>query len=147
MSTTPSQEADKRSEFDFWLGRWDLTWEGGQGINHIEAILDGRVIQERFETLAQDGLKGMSVSVYDERQACWCQTWVDNQGGYLDFTGGMQGDRMILSRVADIDGKQVHQRMVWYEIRRDGFLWNWERSLDEGKSWESMWVIQYLRAG
>jgi hypothetical protein len=88
----------------------------------------------------------MSVSVYDERQACWRQTWVDNQGGYLDFSGGKQGERMILSRVAEIDGQQLHQRMVWYDIRRDGLMWNWERSPDEGETWETLWVIQYVRA-
>ena len=147
MSTKRIQDTDKRSEFDFWLGRWELTWEGGQGTNHIETILDGHVIQERFEALAQDGLKGMSLSVYDERQACWRQIWVDNQGGYLEFTGGRQGDQMILTRVADIDGQRVHQRMLWYDIRSAGFTWSWERSIDEGKSWEALWVIQYARAG
>ncbi len=146
MTPVPVQPKQNH-DFDFWLGRWELTWEGGQGTNHIEAILDGRVIQERFEAHAQKGLKGLSVSVYDEQQACWRQTWVDNQGGYLDFTGGMQGDRMILSRTAEKDGQSIHQRMVWQDIRRDGCMWHWERSTDGGKTWEAMWVIQYTRAG
>jgi hypothetical protein len=80
MSTAPTQRDERSDELNFWLGRWDLTREGGQGIHHIEAILDGRMILERFEAQAQPGLKGMSVSVQDERQGCWRQTWVDNQG-------------------------------------------------------------------
>ena len=46
----------------------------------------------------------MSVSTFDARAQQWKQTWVDNQGGYLDFTGGWQDDRMILQRDAERDG-------------------------------------------
>src|SRR4051794_21470059 len=90
-------------QFDFWLGDWDLTWgEDQRGRNVITAILDGRVIQEQFDGLAATPLRGMSVSVYDERQGRWQQTWVDNSGGYLDFTGGWADGRMVLTRPATV---------------------------------------------
>jgi hypothetical protein len=39
------------TQFDFWLGKWDCTWEeDGQGSNRIEHILDGKIIQENFES-------------------------------------------------------------------------------------------------
>lgn len=72
---------------------------------------------------------------------------VDNSGSYLDFTGGFTDGKMILSRAFQKDGKRIQQRMVYFDITPDSFKWNWERSLDEGKTWEAMWKIDYTRRG
>ena len=90
------------NQFDFWLGEWDARWgEDGKGTNHISKILDDKVVQEDFH--APD-LHGMSFSVYDPERRLWCQTWVDNNGTYLDFTGGFEDGKMILSRDAIVRG-------------------------------------------
>ena len=131
------------TQFDFWLGDWDVRWgEDGIGTNRIERILDGKVIQENF---AAPDLIGMSVSVYDAERKLWCQTWVDNNGSYLDFTGGFTGGKMILSRNAIVRGETCKQRMVWFEIRADKLEWNWERSDDGGQTWRVLWNIHYTR--
>jgi hypothetical protein len=131
------------NQFDFWLGEWNVTWgEDGNGTNHIERILDGKIIQENFT--APD-LHGMSVSSFDPERGLWCQTWVDNNGTYLDFTGKFEDAKMILSRDAIIKGQACKQRMVWYDIRENQLEWNWERSDDNGKSWRVLWQIHYTR--
>src|SRR5436305_10609839 len=85
-------------QFDFWLGTWDGTWEreGEQGaaVNAITKEHNGRVVVERFTIASPEPFAGLSVSVYDERDACWKQTWVDDSGAYLDFRGGFDGERM-----------------------------------------------------
>ena len=143
------QADDKAKQFDFWLGEWDLTWgENGRGRNVISKILDGQVIQEQFTSLPDDETPpfvGLSLSVFNARTDRWQQTWVDNQGGYLDFTGGMAGDKMILSRQAIIEGQPVQQRMVWHNIGADALDWSWERSDDGGQSWKVLWAIHYRR--
>lgn len=132
-----------QNQFDFWLGEWNVTWgEDGNGTNHIERILDGKIIQENFT--APD-LHGMSVSSFDPERGLWCQTWVDNNGTYLDFTGKFEDAKMILSRDAIIKGQACKQRMVWYDIRENQLEWNWERSDDNGKSWRVLWQIHYTR--
>ena len=135
--------------FDFWLGEWALTWgENGRGHNRISRILDGQIIQEEFTSLVADQsppFRGLSVSAYQAQADEWRQTWVDNQGGYLDFSGGMVGDKMILTRRAVIDGKAVQQRMVWYNITADSLDWSWERSDDAGQTWQALWQIHYTR--
>jgi len=131
------------TQFDFWLGEWDVTWgEDGTGTNHIERILDGKIIQENF--IAPD-LHGMSVSSYDPERQLWCQTWVDNNGTYLDFTGKFEDGRMTLSRDAIVRGEACKQRMVWHNIQGDRLEWNWERSDDGGKTWRVLWQIHYVR--
>jgi hypothetical protein len=52
---------------------------------------------------------------------------------------------MVLQRTATINGKQMLQRMVWYEIMKDSLQWNWERSEDAGKNWTVLWKIKYTR--
>jgi len=87
----------------------------------------------------------MSVSTLNARTGKWQQTWVDNQGSYLDFIGEFKDSRMVLQRRATINGKEVLQRMVWYDIIKDRLQWNWERSEDDGKTWTVVWSIKYLR--
>ena len=143
------QDDEKMKQFDFGLGDWNLTWgENGRGRNVISKILDGKVIQEQFTSLPDDDstpLIGLSLSVFNGQTDQWQQTWVDNQGSYLDFKGGMVGDKMILSRMTVIEGKPVQQRMVWDNIQTDALDWSWERSDDGGQTWNVQWAIQYRR--
>ena len=134
-----------RRQFDFWVGEWDCTWEGGTGTNRVEKVLDGQVILENFDGTPSMPLRGMSVSTYSAEKKAWAQTWVDTNGSYLDFTGGWQGDRMVLSRDAVVEGQPAKQRMVWFNIMPDAFDWHWERSDDGGKTWKTLCAIRYTR--
>ena len=133
--------------FDFWVGDWELSWDGGRGTNRVEKILGGCVIHEQFDGSGPrgNGLVGRSYSTWSPALKRWRQTWVDNQGGYLDFDGAMEGERMVLSRTAQGDGETFLQRMVWYEIGADAFEWNWERSDDDGTTWKPVWKVHYTR--
>lgn len=132
-----------KTQFDFWLGEWDVTWgEDGKGTNHIERILNGKIIQENFH--APD-FQGISVSSYDPERKLWCQTWVDSNGAYLDFTGRFEDGKMILGRDAIVKGEACKQRMVWYDIQDNRLDWNWERSDDGGRTWHALWQIHYNR--
>ena len=130
-------------QFDFWLGEWDVTWgEDGKGTNRVERILGEKIIQENF---AAPDFQGMSVSSYDPERKLWCQTWVDNNGTYLDFTGKFEDGKMTLSRDAIVRGEACKQRMVWYDIQGDKLEWNWARSDDGGQTWRVLWQIHYRR--
>ena len=132
------------NQFDFWLGDWEATWgEDGKGTNHVERILDAKVVQEDFT--APD-MHGISFSVYDPERKLWCQTWVDNNGSYLDFTGEFEDGQMILGReVQKKDGTKIMQRMVFKNITPNSFDWSWEASNDGGKTWQVQWPIHYTR--
>src|SRR5437763_10641338 len=81
----------QQKQFTFWVGEWDLTWPGakqgetGHGSNAIRQTLNGCVVEENFSGGDSMPLRGMSISRFDPRAGKWKQTWVDNQGGYLDF--------------------------------------------------------------
>jgi hypothetical protein len=140
--------------FDFWLGEWDLTWQNedgstASGKNRVCRILDGHVIEENFEVLTGDmaGYVGKSYSVYNSQTGEWKKTWVDNGGAYLDFTGDIDGGNRIFQRTAiTSNGNRFLQRMVFYDITEDSPSWEWQRSEDDGETWQLMWRIQYRRA-
>lgn len=143
----PAAADDPRAgQFDFWLGSWDITSAGQPaGTNTITREYDGAVIMERFVGSAETGLNGMSVSVFNRNTGRWQQTWVDNKGAYLDFTGEFSDGKMILSRRTTLQDKDVVQRMVWFNITPDSFDWNWDRSEDDGKTWKTVWPLHYTR--
>lgn len=147
----PCSEPEQK-QLEFWVGNWDLTWPGqnagetGHGTNSVKRVMDGCVVQENFSGERSMHLRGTSVSLFDARSGRWKQTWVDNEGGYLDFTGEFKDGQMVLARdFVKPDGSKVEQRMVFKNITPSEFDWSWERSLDGGKTWQVMWPIHYKR--
>jgi hypothetical protein len=137
------------TELEFWLGSWTASWAGGSGRNRLERILGGKVVHEQFEGASDDGsggLQGQSWSVYDPERNLWRQTWVDDQGGYLDFVGARVDGCFAFGREALERGEGARQRMVFRDVEADRFRWTWELSLDRGAAWEVRWSIHYRRA-
>lgn len=156
IAVTHAQTNDKpcsspeASQFDFWVGKWQAKWIDSEdkpqyGENIITKGMNDCVIEENFSTDDKTFI-GRSLSMYNPNKKIWQQTWVDNSGAYLDFTGGMEGDKMILKRKAVTKkGTEVMQRMVFYGISNSEFYWDWEYSSDEGKTWSLVWKIHYTR--
>ena len=122
-------------DFDFWVGEWDCTWDGGSGTNVVTAECDGVVIVERFESAE---LRGRSVSVRSPADGVWRQAWADSNGTWLVFEGGPTDGGMELC-TAD-------RRLRWTDIADAGFTWHWEKT-DGGDRWKTLWRIEYSRRG
>ena len=143
--------APEAGQFDFWIGDWNLEWRDQKGeilhgSNSVRKILGSCVIEENFKDEAAPPFMGKSHSVYNNKISKWQQTWVDNQGGYLDFTGGFSDGKMILSRaLISKNGTKIRQRMVFFNISKDSFTWDWENSTDDEKTWNLLWRINYKR--
>jgi hypothetical protein len=135
--------------FDFWVGEWDASWVNAdgttsKGTNSIKKILDGKVIEENFRD--PQGLKGISISVYNSANKTWHQAWADNQGGYYDFVGEIDGEKRIFrTPTKEVKGKLVTERMVFYSITPKSMMWDWELSVDGGKTWKLQWRISYKK--
>jgi hypothetical protein len=153
----PPCDAAEYRQFDFWLGEWDLVvktatpdgtgWNEARGTQHIEARLGGCVIAEHFHA---DGpaqpWAGESVSSWQAGPRRWRQTWVDDQGGYLAFTGGLDNGVMTLDGEPFAkDGKTIQMRMVFLDVTADALRWEWQRSTDGGATWVPRMIIEYTR--
>ncbi|MCB0722093.1 MAG: DUF1579 family protein [Ignavibacteriae bacterium] len=147
--TTPCSSPES-AQMDFWVGEWNASWQDNEGntktgTNTISKILGGCALQENFST-SDGSFVGKSFSVYNTRKGYWEQTWVDNSGAFLSFTGGPSGDKVILSREVNTkDGRHIMQRMIFSDIKPDAFTWDWESSTDDGTTWNLNWRINYTR--
>ena len=147
------KDMHKENLFDFWVGKWEAIWDEGnnkigKGTNEVTKILDGKVIKENFiiSEGQSKGFKGVSISVYNEKTDIWKQAWADNQGGYYDFTGEFHADKRIFkTQTINKNGKQFISRMVFKDITKDSFIWDWESSSDNGVTWNLNWRINYKR--
>jgi hypothetical protein len=72
---------------------------------------------------------------------------VDNQGGYIVLTGEFKNGKMTLytEPVLQTNGTKQQYRMVYYDINTESFVWDWELTTDEGKTWINKWRIHYAR--
>ena len=138
--------APEASQFDFWIGTWNLySSDTLTGTNTIYKIMDGCTVQENFES-NKTGYSGKSWSMFNPRTKMWQQTWVDNQGEYISLNGRFENGTMTLTTgLQKINGKDQVNRMRYHDIKKDGFEWDWESSMDNGATWTTAWHIRYER--
>ncbi len=147
----PSPASDPANGFDFWVGNWSCAGDSfdaagkatkTEATNSIAKILDSKVIEESF---TMGTFVGTSHSVYDPAAKLWRQTWVDNQGSYIALTGKFANGKMILQTIPNPLEPKSSNRMVFKNIQKDSFDWNWESSADAGKTWKLAWHLHYAR--
>jgi len=153
IADSHSVAQDEKAWFDFWVGKWEASWtetDGkiGKGTNTITKILDNTVIQENFkiEEGTSKGYLGTSISVYNPQKKKWHQGYADNQGAYFNLVGEREGDKRIFKTETVTQGdKQIILRMVFYDIKENSMMWDWESTEDGGKTWKLNWRINYKR--
>lgn len=151
VSTVPSSLVMDSSAFDFWLGEWNATWvDSGKtyhATNTITKKMNGHFIHESFEITdgPNKGYKGESYSTLDKHSGLWKQTWIDNQGAYLDFIGKQEGDVKIFERsFTNKAGETIRQRMRFRNIQAMSFDWDWQTSKNNGE-WILLWHLKYTK--
>jgi len=145
----PPCSTEEYRQLDFWVGTWNATWVDAEGntlygTNTITRELDSCMILENFNGNPGNSLVGHSISMYVGRMNHWKQIWMDNQGGYLDFSGGPdeEGFHFTMERPQEA---APHLRMIFRDITEDSFEWHWQNSQDGGETWADQWHISYTR--
>lgn len=134
---------DERA-FDFWVGEWDCTFEGGHAVNTITREFDNHVLVERFAMDAPRIWHGTSMSVFHPKLHVWQQTWVDQGGAYWHFVGQLVDGDPAFATPQPVDEPALYKRMVFTDIGTDPFRWRWESSPDQ-QTWTENWAISYER--
>ncbi len=144
------------SDFDFWVGEWNVTANGQPaGHNLIESIDGGCAVSESW-TSAAANFSGHSLNFYDRSTQRWHQVWVDSSGTVLRLEGGLEdgpdlGDGarlqvMVLSGVTPgPDGAKVQNRITWTPNPDGSVRQHWETSPD-GTTWTTSFDGLYVRA-
>ena len=149
QTAPPGCDTPQHHEMDFWLGDWDAEYvQNGvkaKSRNRISRTLGGCVILEEFSGAPGIALEGRSWSVYDRAAGQWKQTWVDDSGAYLDFTGSVVDGNRVFARQFQRQGRTIQQRMVFRDVKPEAFKWLWQNSNDGGATWNTTWEIDYRR--
>lgn len=107
---------EKHSEFDFWIGNWEVTNPDGSqaGTNTIDKIQDNCILRENWRS-AKGKFTGTSSNFYNSETKQWEQIWIDNQGGSLHLKGNRIGNQMILKTDEELneEGKPFFHRVTW----------------------------------
>jgi hypothetical protein len=92
----PCEEDARFSEFDFWIGEWDVHVASGQyaGTNVITSEHRGCVLIENWTSAS--GGTGMSVNYLDHAAGEWVQVWNDGSGSQINIRGGLTDEGMQL---------------------------------------------------
>ncbi len=94
----PACAMPQHRQFDFWVGAWDVYATGTDRLvahSLIERRYNGCAIRENWMPLRGQG--GGSFSAWRPGVGRWQQTWVDSSGAWVEFSGGMDGNAMVLT--------------------------------------------------
>ncbi len=141
----PPPPPPEARQFDFWIGKWEVTNPAGKvaGHSHIELILDGRALQEHWT--GAGGFTGTSLNIYDADAKVWRQFWIDRTGGVLQLSGRLIDGRMVLEGTSTSDGKTAVDRITWTPNADGTVRQLWEKSTDDRQTWSVAFDGRYRR--
>ena len=139
-------EAPEASQFDFWIGDWDVFGPAGKqvGTNRIERLYACGV----HESWDGGKMKGQSFNRWDSARGVWHQTWVDSNGGVLLLEGTFRDGAMTLSD-ATVPGRKADAPVseIQWTAASDGSVRQvWRTTKDGGATWNVAFDGRYVRS-
>ena len=151
------------SDFDFWLGSWDVRnrwlrrrlagsddWEEFDATVVARPLLDGVGNEDEFRTDHAGGFIGMSFRFFDPERRRWSIYWADSRRpGELDppVFGTFSGDVGLFEGEDVYRGRPILVRFAWSGVTTPTPRWEQSFSDDGGRTWETNWVMDFARAG
>jgi quinol monooxygenase YgiN len=158
--TSQAPARDGSHDFDFWFGRWHVAnerlkqrlvgstdWERFEATSQCHPILGGVGNIDDFVTDWGGGFTGMTLRLYDIARREWSLYWASHRTGVLEppVVGHFENGVGTFFGRDTHEGQPVLVRFLWSQISRNGALWQQAFSVDEGKSWETNWIMHMAR--
>jgi hypothetical protein len=139
------------SQFDFWLGEWDVRPSGASAStppasNVVRKILEGCVVLEDWS----GQYRGQSFNIFDASDTKWHQTWVDATGELHEYVGQLDkdGNMLFLGSAPQATGQpKLPTRLTFFRLGPDRVRQFSESSKDAGKTWTTNYDLLYTRRG
>ena len=149
-------------DFDFLFGSWKVhnrylkgrlkqstEWVEFEAQSAVEPLLHGFGHLDRFSAI-RDGepFEGITLRLFDPASGEWSIHWADTKfartllppmvGRFIGGVGEFYGDDIL-------EGKKVKCRFLWTRPTPDSAQWEQALSGDDGKTWETNWVMRFTR--
>ena len=148
-------------DFDFIDGEWTSKQyrlkQRGVGSSDWEAfparhwckVLIGGVANVDTAEFPTKGWKGATFRHFDLEKRQWSIYWVSSRNGRMDIpgqVGGFDGDVGLFYGTDVDEGKPVKVVYRWEKQGARNARWEQAFSYDDGKTWETNWVMELTRA-
>ena len=143
----PCQYDEAFSQFDFWVGDWNVHGPGGglAGTNSITKEERGCVLLEHWTNVA--GGTGQSINYVDKISGEWVQIWNSEGGSQINIRGGMTDDGMLLVGTLHTlsNNTTIPFRALWTPLPDGRVRQFFEQSTDDGITWTTWFEGFYTR--
>ena len=150
---------DARHDFDFLAGRWHAhsrrltrpldpgadAWEEFDSVHDGVLLPSGFGVADDFRIPARPEFVGLALQLFDEATGRWQAYWYRNGvltaslvGRFVDGVGVFEGPDTH-------EGRPIRTRYTWSRITPRSARWEQAYSVDDGRTWETNWVMDYRR--
>lgn len=163
MIEQDSTEQDGRADFDFLMGRWKVhhrrlkerlkgsnEWEEFEGTLVCQKVLGGLGNIDEGTLPRESGfVRGMTVRLFDPKARQWSLYWADSVNGWnwsLPQIGSFKDGRgEFYAHEPFGEGKYIFSRYIWSTFTETSCRWEQAFSTDGGKTWETNWIMDFVR--
>ncbi|MBX9401058.1 hypothetical protein K4L06_07010 [Lysobacter sp. BMK333-48F3] len=153
-------ERDGRHDFDFYHGRWRVEnrrlaqrlagsddWIEFEATDECRPVLGGLGSVDRYRTDWNGGIEGFALRLYRPQSRQWHVYWASDRDGVLEppLVGGFRDGVGLFEGLEAHQGRMLRARATWSQIRADSVHWEQALSPDDGRTWETNWVMRMTR--
>ena len=157
------ESTDGRRDFDFLGGRWHVRnrrlvrrleanneWQEFAATNEMQSLLGGLCNLDTYDATFPNGsqIQGLTLRCFNPQTRKWSIYWNDSVQCELQppVVGAFQADRGEFYGDDTFKGAAIRVRYVWLKLGPDSAQWEQAFSQDNGKNWETNWVMELRRA-
>jgi hypothetical protein len=154
--------AGREHDFDFFLGRWQVghrrlkrrlasnqEWEEFAGATHCQSLLGGFAnINDSIVNRSGGTYRSIGLRAFDAKTSTWADWYLSTRSPTrIDLHGKGRFAQGIGTFLSDdtYEDKPIKVRGLWTPIDADRFQWEQAFSADDGRSWETNWVMRFSR--
>lgn len=135
-------------QFDYWLGNWKIGAEGSSGNarSSVTLSLNKCMVVETWD--GGRGHRGQNVFGYSADDKNWYGMFADNEGRVHVFTSGkvVDGTAEFEGTSRGPKGESILNRVKVTRLNPDKVEQTWEKSKDNGATWNVVFRGDYSRA-
>jgi hypothetical protein len=160
-SPQTSESPGDTKDFDFNFGKWKThitrlehplagshTWVDYDGTSDISKIWNGRASLFELEASGPAGrVEGVGVRLYNPKSHQWSLNWANSRDGVIEkpMIGEFVHGQGQFYDQEDFQGRIIFSRNGFYDIKPDSCRFEQAFSVDDGKTWETNWIMTLTR--
>lgn len=148
-------------DFDFYPGVWRVKnrklaerlkgsqhWLESEATDTAQSVLGGLgVLAQYRQTIDGKPFEGVSLYLFNPATREWSLYWADSVRGTMDppLVGRFAGGKGTFIGDDQHDGKPIKIRFIWSPLSASSLRWEQAFSADQGKTWETNWLMELTR--